>query len=153
MRVKFTASITFRDIQLGQVTCSCDLNKIRCLDEMGAFNGPIRDQAGAITISETPGYFVLLCVTNCRTFTRFWGSPQTEVVYGVDVGVLAHGRLISRRSTFISTLLTVLTVVRSVGWQVRCTIRLRINIGGDQRYRYEYTEKGHRIYPSPGGDI
>jgi len=60
MRVKFTAFITFRDIQLGQVACSCDLNKIRCLDEMGAFDGAIGDQAGAITISETPGYFVLL---------------------------------------------------------------------------------------------
>ena len=60
MRVKFTASITLRDIQLGQVACSCDLNKIRCLDEMGAFDGAIGDQAGAITISETPGYFVLL---------------------------------------------------------------------------------------------
>ena len=35
----------------------------------------------------------------------------------------------------------------------RTAIRLRINIDGDQRYRYEYTEKGHRIHPSPGGDI
>ena len=35
----------------------------------------------------------------------------------------------------------------------RTAIRLRININGGQRYRYEYAEKGHRIYPSPGGDI
>ena len=60
MRIKFAALIAFRDIQLGQVACSGDLNKVGCLDEMGAFDGAIRDKAGAIAISETPGYFVLL---------------------------------------------------------------------------------------------
>lgn len=41
--VKFTAFITFRDVELRQIACSRYLNKVGCLDEVSAFDGAVGD--------------------------------------------------------------------------------------------------------------
>jgi len=62
--VEFTACVAFWDVETRQIASTSDLDKVRCLHEMGTFDGSVRDQTSAVPIIHAPRDFEALGIPN-----------------------------------------------------------------------------------------
>jgi len=83
MRVELTTSITGRDIDLGKVADTSDLDIIRCLDKVNTLQGSVGNSASSTARLGAPRDFDTLGVTNStrrRLYGKFLGFVRLKII-------------------------------------------------------------------------
>lgn len=86
VRVELAALVAGGDVDLREVADAGDLDVVGGLDEVGAGEGAVGGDAGAVAGLDAPGDLDALRVANDRVGAWLGRGKDAEVVYGVDCG-------------------------------------------------------------------
>lgn len=111
VRIQLTTLVTLLDVELGQVSRTCDLQVGGGTDKVYRVESPIGNLACTVILG-APGYLDLLSHRHFLTCGR--RSPKTEVLCRVEKERLAHGRVRVRTRATVCTRLTRLASVGQV---------------------------------------
>lgn len=122
VRVKLSSVIAPLDVELREVSDTGDLDELVRLEEVGTLDGTVGNETCAVARLETPRDYDSLCVTDSGTWVG--GTQETEVLDGVNVDVLALGRLAGVAVSLSAVIVTSLSTLGvSLGWEVvRCVV-------------------------------
>jgi hypothetical protein len=87
MWVHLTSEVTGKNINLSLVDETDDLDVVRSLHELKASESAGWDETGALARLGTPSNHLSFVAANIHA--GFRGTPETEVIKGVDEGSLA----------------------------------------------------------------
>lgn len=99
MRIELSSAISRFYVELGKISSTGDLGVVRCNKHMSRVNGSLRHETSSVTRGGTPCDFFGLSLANLTVGIR--GSPQAEVLYGVDHDSLTHRILRIVRTTVV----------------------------------------------------
>lgn len=115
MGIEFSSFITLRDVDLGEVTDTSNLDVVLGLDKVHTLERSVGDHTSSTTRLCAPSNLLTLSITDRARAGR---SPEAEVVNVVDPEGLAHGRLRRGSATLVSARLAVLGGLWRVGGEV-----------------------------------
>lgn len=78
--IELSSCIASRNVDLGQVSNTGNLDKVRGLNEMDSGQGAIRDETGPVTSLSAPCDLKSLCLADGRVSSGLRGGPKTKVI-------------------------------------------------------------------------
>lgn len=112
MRIELSSLVACFNVDLGEISCTSDLNISTRLDKVNRAEGTCRNKSSSM-ILRTPSYFVLLTV--CNGGIGIGWSPKTKVLGRIDDYRLTHRSVIVALGTDVGSLLTIFARLGKTG--------------------------------------
>lgn len=94
MRIQLSSRIALWNANLGKVAITGDLNVVRCFNPVGADDGAVRDQTGAVTVLQAPCDLISLW----EKTTQLSSPPRMCGMLAVDTYLsLSNGSVLAVR--------------------------------------------------------
>lgn len=112
--VKLAASVAGGNVDVREISNTCDLNVVWSDHNVRTSDGAVRDQSCSVSTLHAPCYFDLLGVPDDRVRAWLRRRPDTPILNSVDISILALRRLIVASSAVVVACLPLLALIWSV---------------------------------------